>query len=178
MSIPLPRRTLLLMWCGLPFNVPAQTADYPNKPIRMLTPAQPGGGTDILARGFGAKLAEIFRQHVVVDNRASASGVLAAEITMKAAPNGCTPFMPYTQHTLNGVFNKNLPYHPVNDFSPMSQLMGAGTLLLVNAGSPPKTLKEFAEWTKNFKGALNFGSAPSIKQRDEVNEFTCHRGTP
>jgi tripartite-type tricarboxylate transporter receptor subunit TctC len=147
------------MLCVLPLTAAAQVGDYPNKPIRMLTPAQPGGGTDILARGFGAKLADIFKQQVVVDNRASASGILAAEITMKAAPDGYTLFMTYTQHTLNGVFNPKLPYHPVNDFSPVSQLMAAGTLLIVNATTPVRTLKEFVEWTKNFKGPLNYGTA-------------------
>lgn len=147
------------MLCALPLTAAAQVGDYPNKPIRMLTPAQPGGGTDILARGFGAKLADIFKQQVVVDNRASASGILAAEITMKAAPDGYTLFMTYTQHTLNGVFNPKLPYHPVNDFSPVSQLMAAGTLLIVNATTPVRTLKEFVDWTKNFKGPLNYGTA-------------------
>ena len=151
-------QALMLM---LPCFALAQPGDYPSKSIRMLTPAQPGGGTDILARNFGGKLAEIFKQPVVVDNRPSASGVLAGELTMKAAPDGYTLFMTYTQHTINGLMNPHLPYHPVNDFSPVSQVMAAGTLLVVNAATPVKTLKEFIEWTKNFKGPLNYGSAGS-----------------
>ncbi|HTD91843.1 MAG TPA: tripartite tricarboxylate transporter substrate-binding protein, partial [Burkholderiales bacterium] len=160
MSVRNSGRALIVALGVLPFGAGAQTADYyPSKPIRMLTPAQPGGGTDIFARSFGPKVAEVFKQQVVVDNRPSASGVLAAELTLKAAPDGYTLFMTYTQHTLNGVFDPKLPYHPVNDFSPVSQLMAAGTLLLVNSATPVKTLKEFVEWTKNFKGPLNYGTA-------------------
>ncbi len=140
--------------------VPAQDAgDYPNRPVRLITPAAPGGTTDLLARLFGAKLSEAFKQQVIVDNRASASGVIAAEITANAPPDGYTLFVPYHQHTVNAALNPKLPYHPVNSFTPITQLTSAGLLLIVNPSSPPKTPKEFVEWTKNFKGPLNFGSA-------------------
>ncbi len=140
-------------------QVSAQTTDYPNRPIRLITPAQPGGSTDILARLFGAKLSESFKQQIVVDNRASASGVIAGELTAKALPDGYTLFMAYHQHTVNAALNPKLPYHAVNDFTPISQLTRAGLILVINPSSPPKNVKEFVDWTKNFKGALNFGSA-------------------
>ena len=134
-------------------------ADYPNRPIRLITPAAPGGTTDILARLFGARLTDVFKQQVVVDNRASASGVIAGELTANAAPDGYTLLLAYHQHTVNAALISKLPYHPVNDFTPITQLTAAGLLLLVNPSSPPKNLKEFVEWTRNFKGPLNFGSA-------------------
>jgi tripartite-type tricarboxylate transporter receptor subunit TctC len=137
----------------------AQSGNYPNRPIRLLTPAQPGGTTDILARIFGARLADIYKQQFVVDNRASASGVIAGELTAKAAPDGYTLFMAYHQHTVNAALNPKLPYHAVNDFTPVTQLTRAGLLLVINPSTPAKNLKEFVDWTKNFKGALNFGSA-------------------
>ena len=137
----------------------AQHGDYPHRPIRLITPAQPGGTTDILARLFGIKLADTFKQQIVVDNRASASGVIAGELTAKAQPDGYTLYMAYHQHTVNAALNPKLPYHAVNDFTPISQLTSAGLLLVVNPSSPPKNLKEFVDWTKNFKGPLNFGSA-------------------
>ncbi|MFH1605553.1 MAG: tripartite tricarboxylate transporter substrate binding protein [Pseudomonadota bacterium] len=143
--------------------VPATTVlaqhDYPSRPIRLITPAAPGGTTDILARLFGAKLSEVFKQQVVVDNRASASGVNAGELTANAAPDGYTLMLAYHQHTVNAALNPNLPYHPVNSFTPITQLTTAGLVLVVNPSSPVKTLKEFIDWTKNYKGALNFGSA-------------------
>jgi tripartite-type tricarboxylate transporter receptor subunit TctC len=141
----------------LAFTVPAQ--DYPNRPIRIYVPAAPGGTTDLLARLFGAKLGELLKQQVVVENRASASGVIAGELTAKAPPDGYTLLLAYHQHTINAALNPNLPYHPVNDFTPITQLTRAGLLLVVNPESPPHTLQEFVEWTKKRSGELNFGSA-------------------
>jgi tripartite-type tricarboxylate transporter receptor subunit TctC len=141
----------------LALNVSAQ--DYPNHPIRIYVPAAPGGTTDLLARLFGAKLGELLKQQVVVENRASASGVIAGELTAKAPPDGYTLLLAYHQHTINAALNPNLPYHPVNDFTPITQLTRAGLLLVVNPESPPRTLQEFVEWTKKRSGELNFGSA-------------------
>jgi tripartite-type tricarboxylate transporter receptor subunit TctC len=132
---------------------------YPSKPIRLITPAAQGGTTDILARVFGAKLTEAFKQQVLVDNRASASGVVAGEIVANAAPDGYTLLLAYHQHTVNAALNPKLPYHPVNSFTPITQLTSAGLMLVVNVASPPKTLEEFIAWTKSYPGALNFGSA-------------------
>ena len=145
---------------GIAFAAPCLAQpDYPNHPIRLITPAAPGGTTDILARLFGAKLTDAFKQQVIVDNRASASGVIAAEITANSPPDGYTLFVPYHQHTVNAALNPNLPYHPVNSFTPITQLTSAGLMLVVNPTTPVKNLKEFVEWTKAYKGPLNFGSA-------------------
>ena len=147
-----------LAFVGPAAGAPAQS-DYPDRPIRLITPAAPGGTTDILARLFGAKLSEAFKQQVIVDNRASASGVIAADITARARPDGYTLLLPYHQHTINAALTPKLPYHPVNDFTPISQLTTAGLMLVVHPSTPAKNLKEFVDWTRNFKGALNFGSA-------------------
>jgi tripartite-type tricarboxylate transporter receptor subunit TctC len=132
---------------------------YPNKPIRLITPAAQGGTTDILARLFGARLGDAFKQQVLVENKASASGVIAGEIVATAPPDGYTLLLAYHQHTVNAALNPKLPYHAVNSFTPITQLTTAGLLLVVNVNSPPKTLEEFIAWTKNYQGALNFGSA-------------------
>ena len=137
----------------------ALAQDWPSRPIKLITPAAPGGTTDILARVFSAKLQEVLKQPVLVENRASASGVIAGEMTAHAAPDGYTLMLCYHQHTVNAALNPKLPYHPVNDFTPITQLTTAGLLLVVNPSSPPKNLAEFMDWTKNFKGALNYGSA-------------------
>src|SRR5881396_1019835 len=133
--------------------------DYPSRPIRLITPAAQGGTTDLLARVFGARLAEVFKQQVVVDNRASASGVIAGELTANAPPDGYTLLLAYHQHTVNAALNPKLPYHPVNSFTPITQLTSAGLMLVVNPATPVNTLKDFVEWTKTYKGPLNFGSA-------------------
>jgi tripartite-type tricarboxylate transporter receptor subunit TctC len=137
----------------------AAQQDYPSRPIRLLVPAAPGGTTDILARLVGARLSESLKQQVIVDNRASASGVIAGEMTANAAPDGYTLLLAYHQHTVNGVLNQKLPYHPVNSFTPITQLTAAGLMLVVHPSTPVETLAQFVTWTRNFKGPLNFGSA-------------------
>ncbi len=133
--------------------------DYPARPIRLITAAAQGGTSDILARVFAAHLTESLKQPVVVDNRASASGVIAGELTANAAPDGYTLLLAYHQHTVNAALNPKLPYHPVNSFTPITQLTTAGLMLVVNPATPVTNLKEFVDWTKNFKGSLNYGSA-------------------
>src|SRR3989449_3464300 len=133
--------------------------DYPSRPIRLITPAAQGGTTDLLARIFGARLAEVFKQQVVVDNRASAAGVIAGELTANAPPDGYTLLLAYHQHTVSAALTPKLPYHAVNSFTPITQLTSAGLMLVVNPATPVNTLKEFVEWTKAYKGPLNFGSA-------------------
>jgi tripartite-type tricarboxylate transporter receptor subunit TctC len=133
--------------------------DYPSRPIRLITPAAQGGTTDLLARLFGARLSEAFRQQVLVDNRASASGVIAAGMTAASPPDGYTLLLAYHQHTVNAALNPKLPYDPVESFTPITQLTSAGLLLVVNPSTPAASLNEFVDWTRNFKGALNFGSA-------------------
>ncbi len=134
-------------------------ADFPNRPVRIITPAQPGGTTDFLARLLAAHFTEAWKQQAIVDNRGSASGVNAAEITKNAAPDGYTLMLVYHQHTINALIQPKLPYHPVNDFTPISQMTEAGTLLVVNPAHPAKNLKEFVEWSKTTKEPINFGSA-------------------
>src|SRR5438046_8499151 len=133
--------------------------DYPSRPIRLITPAAQGGTTDLLARIFGARLAEVFKQQVVVDNRASAAGVIAGELTANAPPDGYTLLLAYHQHTVNAALNPKLPYHPVNSFTPITQLTSAGLMLVVNPATPVTNLRESIDSTKNYKGPRNFCSA-------------------
>lgn len=134
-------------------------ANYPARPIRLLTPAQPGGTTDILSRLLGMRLTEQLGKQVIVDNRPAGGGILAAETTARAVPDGYTIFMAYTQHTVAQSLYSKLPYHVVNDFTPVTQVTAAALLLVVHPSSPVKTMKEFLDWTKSAKEPLNFGSA-------------------
>ena len=138
----------------------AHSADrWPERPVRVITPAAPGGTTDFLARLFSTRLSETLKEQFIVDNRASQSGVLAAELTANAAPDGYTLFLPYHQHTINAALLAKLPYHPVNDFTPVTQLTAAGLMLVVHPDTPVKTFTNFMDWTKQQTGNLNFGSA-------------------
>lgn len=151
--------TLLLAACAAVQAPAAAAADFPNRPVRIITPAAPGGTTDFLARLLAAHLTKAWGQQAIVDNRASASGVNAAEITKNSAPDGYTLFVPYHQHTINAVILPKLPYHPVNDFTPITQMTEAGLMLVVNPSHPARNLKEFIAWSKSTKEPINFGSA-------------------
>ena len=150
-------RFLALLLLTLAFSAHAQ--DYPNRPIRLLTPAAPGGTTDLLARLVGLKLGERFKQQIVVENRASASGVVAGQIVAGAPPDGYTLLLAYHQHTINAAVEGRLPYHPVDAFTPVMQLTSAGFMLLVHPSSPARTLDEFIAWTRRPTEPLNYGSA-------------------
>src|SRR5437773_7959732 len=150
----------LLFPLGFAFAAASQAQqDYPVRPIRFITAAAQGGTSDILARIFAVHLTESLKQAVVVDNRASASGVIAGELTANAPPDGYTIFLAYHQHTVNAALNPKLPYHPVNSFTPITQLTSAGLMLVVNPSTPVRNLEEFVNWTKNYAGPLNYGSA-------------------
>ncbi|MBI2509821.1 MAG: tripartite tricarboxylate transporter substrate binding protein, partial [Betaproteobacteria bacterium] len=152
---------MLLVALGIAVPMaPAPAADnYPSRSIRLITPANPGGTTDFLARLLATHLTKTWGQSAIVDNRGSASGVNGAEITKNAAPDGHTMFMAYHQHTVNAALIAKLPYHPVNDFTPITQMTEGGLLLVVNPSHPAKNDKEFVQWAKTTKDAVNFGSA-------------------
>jgi len=140
----------------------ATLANYPSRPVRVVTPAAPGGTTDILARLFSTKLAEELNQSFIVDNRPSGNGVIAAELTKNSPPDGYTLFLGYTQHTINAVLMPRLPYHAVNDFTTITQLTRAGLLLVVSASHPTKSAKEFVDWARTYQGPINYGSGGGI----------------
>src|SRR6267143_1317504 len=102
-------RSLLAMLAVVTATAVQAQQDFPNRPIRLITPAAQGGTTDLLARVFGARLSETFRQQVLVDNRASGSGVIAGELTANAPPDGYTLLLAYHQHTVNAALNPKLP---------------------------------------------------------------------
>jgi tripartite-type tricarboxylate transporter receptor subunit TctC len=152
---------LLLVALGLAVPIaPAQAQDnFPSRSVRIVTPANPGGTTDFLARMLSVHLNKVWGQSAIVDNRGSASGVNGAEIVKNSAPDGYTLFIPYHQHTVNAALIAKLPYHPVNDFTAITQMTEGGLLLVVNPSHPAKNAKEFLQWARTTKEAVNFGSA-------------------
>jgi len=151
---------LAALGLAVPMAHAQQSADsYPTRAIRIVTPANPGGTTDFLARLLAPHLAKVWGQQAIVDNRGSASGVNAAEIVKNSAPDGYTLFIPYHQHTVNAALIAKLPYHPVNDFTAITQMTEGGLLLVVQPSHPAKNAKEFVQWAKTTKDPINFGSA-------------------
>jgi len=162
---------------------------YPAKPVRIVVPFAPGGSNDILARLVGQKLTEAWGQQVLVDNRASAAGVIAGQMTASAAPDGYTLLLAYHQHTVNAALGQKLPYHPVNSFTPITHLTTAGFMLVVHPSLPVKSVKELVALAKSRPGQLSFastgnGSTPHLsmemfKAQAGINlVHIAYKGTP
>ncbi|MGH7410126.1 MAG: tripartite tricarboxylate transporter substrate binding protein [Candidatus Methylomirabilis sp.] len=132
---------------------------FPNKPIRMLVPFSAGSQTDILARWVGEKMGEHWGQQVVVDNRPSAGGTIAAEYVLAANPDGHTMMMHATGHAANATLYSKLPYDVVKDFAAISQVASVPNLLIVSPSLGPKNVKELIALAKSKPGQFNFSSA-------------------
>ncbi len=126
-----------------------QAPAFPGKVIRIVPFGTAGGPIDVLARVYGEKLSQRWGQPVVVDAKAGASGIIAADFVAKSAPDGHTVFMtlPLT-HVNNAILMPKLPYDPVKDFAPLSMLATGGPMLVARANAPFNNLKEFVEHAK------------------------------
>src|SRR3954468_24326375 len=133
-------------------------SDYPGRPLRLLVTVPPGGAADFIARLIGAKLAESLGQPVVVENRAGASGTIAAEAVARAPPDGYTLLQnSITTHGIGPHLFDKLPYDPVKDFAPVSGLALLPLIMAVNADVPAKTVPELIALAK--RQPLNFASS-------------------
>ena len=135
---------------------------YPAKPITFIVPFAAGSATDQLARALGQSITEQTRQPVVVENKAGASGMPAAQQAARAAADGYTVLITTnTTHAANEHLYKKLPYDPVKDFAPVTGLGKGGQVLVVNATSPYKSVAELVAFAKKNPGKLTFGSGSS-----------------
>ncbi len=136
----------------------ASAQQFPTKPIRMVVPFAPGGGTDIIGRQFAARLSESFGQTVAVDNRAGAGGNLGAEIAAKAPADGYTVMVTTNSIAVNVSLYPKLNYSLFNDLQPVAFLASAPLTLVTHPLVPVKSPKELVALSKKRKGGLNFGS--------------------
>jgi tripartite-type tricarboxylate transporter receptor subunit TctC len=145
--------------CAWATAVHGQALPYPGRPIRLIVPFAPGGGSDVLARMLGPRLTERFGQPVVVDNRPAAAGVLGADIVAKAAPDGYTLLGITPTFVISGALRTNLPYDSVRDFAPITLVILSPFGLLLHPSVPAKTVKEFVAYAKATPGKLLYGSS-------------------
>jgi tripartite-type tricarboxylate transporter receptor subunit TctC len=131
--------------------------NYPTKPIRLIVPFAPGGGTDIVARALSKNLTAAFGQSVVVDNRAGGGGTIGAETTVRAVPDGYTLAMVSGSYGANAALFK-LPYDPINDITPISLIGETGFLVSLHPGVPAKTIPELIAMAKAKPNSLNYAS--------------------
>jgi len=145
--------------CGVE-HAHAQTAAYPTRPIKLVVPAAPGGGTDVLARLLAKRLSEGLGQAVVIDNRPGAGGVLGSEQVARAAPDGYTILLgTVATHGLAPSLMKAMPYDPVEDFSHITKGVVVTNILVVHPSVPAQTVKEFLALVKAKPGELNYSTS-------------------
>jgi tripartite-type tricarboxylate transporter receptor subunit TctC len=144
---------------GVSFSGLAQSQSYPSKPIRIVVPAPPGGGTDTVARIVGNKLSSATGQPVVIDNRSGASGNIAGQIVAKANPDGYTLYTIFGSHVTNPSLFKDIGYDPIKDFSAITRLTGLPYLLVIHPALPIKNVKDLIAVAKSTKGGLSYASA-------------------
>jgi tripartite-type tricarboxylate transporter receptor subunit TctC len=160
--------------------------DYPNQMVRIVVPFSAGSITDGLARILADKLSEVWKQQVIVENRAGLPGTTGVA---KATPDGYTLMLTSNGHTIAGVINKNLQYDPVKDFAGVSQVAAVPMVMIVPPEFPAKTLKDFIAMAKEKPGQLNFSSAgvastsylsaEILRQNAEVNMVHVpYKGAP
>ena len=141
------------------FAAAAPAQDYPAKPIRLIVPFPPGGGTDIAARTLANKLSETLRWTFVVENKPGAGGNLGVEQAVKSPPDGYTLVIGQTSNlAINPALYAKLPYDPLKDLSPIALIVSAPVVLVVAANSPYKSLGDLLAAARRDPGAVTFAS--------------------
>lgn len=160
---PLNRRRCLAAAALLSLGIGSAAAQaFPSKPITFIVPFAAGSATDQLARVLGQSMAADTQQPVVVENRAGASGMLAAQAAARAAADGHTVLITTnTTHAANEHLYKKLSYDPVKDFAPVTALGKGGQVMVVNASAPYKSVGEVIGFARQNPGKLTFGSGSS-----------------
>ena len=137
----------------------ASAQSWPTKPVRVINPFPPGGGTDAFARPLAAKLTTTLGQSVLIENQAGAGGTVGAANAAKALGDGYTWFMGAVHHTIAETLYTKLPYSLERDFIPVTVVAYVPNVVVVHPKHPFKTVKELLEYSKANPGKLNYGSA-------------------
>ena len=138
----------------------AQTdATYPTKPIRIIVPFAPGGGTDLTARLVGQRLAERFGQPVIIDNRSGAGTMLGTELAQKSAPDGYTLMIASASHAINPTLYRKVNYDPIRDFSPITLAISFPFVIAAHPAVPIRNVKDLIVYAKANPGRISYASS-------------------
>jgi tripartite-type tricarboxylate transporter receptor subunit TctC len=138
----------------------APARDYPARPVTIVVPFAPGGGTDLLARMIAARLEQRLGTTFIVDNKPGAGAVIGANFVAKAAPDGYTLLMATsTPMAINATLHKSLPYDPGTDFIPIAAVAEVPFILVVNPSLPVNSVQALIQYAKDNPGKLSFGSS-------------------
>ena len=131
---------------------------YPSRPVRIVVPSPPGGGTDIVARVLAQHFSIAFKQQFFVENRPGAGNMIGIEAAARSAPDGYTLLMVPSTLALNSVLYKKVNYDPIGDFSPITVAATAPNVLVINPSVPAKDVREFIAYAKSKAGDLTYGT--------------------
>ena len=134
-------------------------SQYPTRPIRLVVPFPPGGGTDTMARAIAPKISEILGQQIVPENRGGAGANIGAEVAAKSAPDGYTLMLATITNAIGATLYTRLNYDLVRDFSTITRLATTPHILVVHPSVPVKTVKEFTAFAKARPGQLTYSSS-------------------
>jgi tripartite-type tricarboxylate transporter receptor subunit TctC len=137
----------------------AQEAAWPAKPIKLVVPYTPGGGTDILGRMLGRRLSDALGVPVVIENRPGSDGSIGTDLVAKAAPDGYTLLIDGTSQAYNVAFGKKMAYHSARDLAPIAQTANQQVLLLVNAKVPIQSVQQLIDYAHAHPGKLSYGAS-------------------
>ncbi len=144
---------------GCAIAAPGCAQSYPSRPIRILVPFAPGGGTDLVARAVAIKMSDSFGTSVVVDNRPGGNANIGNELAARATPDGYTLLMTSSSLTINASLYKKLPYDPVKDFSPISLATNVPYILAAHPSLGVSTFQEFITLARAKTKPISYGSA-------------------
>ncbi len=143
-------------------NPPASAAQaYPVKPVRIVVPFAPGGGTDVIARYLAAGMTESLGRQIIVDNRAGANGIVGTEIVARAPTDGYTLLFVSSPHSVNPGLYPKLPYDTLRDFTPVSMVATSPYVLVIHPSLPVRNVKELIALAKKQPGEISYGSGGS-----------------
>src|SRR5687768_15743230 len=150
----------ILLLVSLAAACSAAAQDYPVRPVRVIDPFSPGGGSDVLARIAAQKLTERLAQTFVVENRAGGGGHIGADAVAKSRPDGYTLLVAGVPHAIGMTLYRKLPYDLAKDLAPVSQIATFPSLIAVHPSLPVKSVKELLALAKARPGELNYGANP------------------
>ena len=165
-------------------SVTVFAADFPAKPVRIITPFPPGGSVDLVARLLAADLAKAWGQQVVVDNRAGASGNIGTELAKNAPPDGYALVLNTLPFVTNQFVYSTMPFDPLTDFAPISIVSSVDALLVVHPSLPVQNVRELIALAKARPGTLSYGTAGAatnphiaaelLNYLGKINMFAVH----
>src|SRR3954469_9323727 len=152
------RSKLSVFFLSLLFSLPAVAQNWPDKPVKFVSPYPPGGSVDPLARLFAAKLTDSLKTQFIVENRTGASGIIGTDYVAKSAPDGYTWVFIFDTHSVHQALNPRLPFDPIKDFSPVMIVGTAPMALTTGAGKPYKSFADVLAAAKAKPDTLTVGN--------------------